>query len=127
MTIGATRPIPTVRASKPKETPKRSTAIPIGSARRAPSRSRVGIALHDRHLPLGGEGGAAAGKRRSGAPRSGRLDREPLLDLGEEDAHLREERSRRRSTRLAAVDSLEPREHGASFVHVDDGTGGNPA
>src|SRR5256714_13523284 len=122
MTIGATRPMPAVRASKPKETPNRSTAIPIGTARRAPSRSRVVIELHHRHLPLGGEGGVAARERDGGALCPDRFDREPLLGLGEKDAHLCEERSRRRSSVFEVVDSLESREYGAGFVHATDGT-----
>src|SRR5919197_951999 len=78
MTTGATRPMPTLRASKPYDTPKRPTAIPIGAARRTPSRSRVVIALHHRHLPLGGEGGVAPRQRGGGALRPARLDLEPL-------------------------------------------------
>src|SRR5918911_239961 len=122
MTIGATRPMPTVRASKPKETPKGSTANPIGSARRAPSRSRVVMELHHHHLPLGGEGGVASREGGGGTFRSDRLDREPVLGLGEEDAHLGEERSRRRSARFEVVDALQPLEHCAGLVHVGDGT-----
>src|SRR5919198_455965 len=125
MTIGASQPIPTLRASKPKETANGKTAIPIGTARRTPSRSRVVIALHHRHLPLRGEGGVAPRQRGGGALRPQRLHLDPLLRLRKEDAHLGEERSRRRSSRLEPVDALEPGEYGASLVHALDGTGAN--
>src|SRR5947208_2226577 len=127
MTIGATRPMPTLRASKPYDTPKRPTAIPIGTARRAPSRSRVVIALHHRHLPLSREGSVAARQRGGGALCPDRLDLEPLLGLREKDAGLGEERSRRRSSALELGDALEPRKYGAGLVHVLDGTGPNPS
>src|SRR5437588_7333015 len=127
MTIGATRPIPTLRASKPKETPNGKTAIAIGTARRAPSRSRVVMALHHRHLPLGGDGGVGEGgvaprQRGGGALRPDPLGLEPLLGLREKDAHLGEERSRRRSSSLELVDALEPRQYGAGLVHATDGS-----
>ena len=39
--IGAQTPIPAVRARTPKETPKASTAMPIGTLRRAMMPSRI--------------------------------------------------------------------------------------
>src|SRR5204863_6463465 len=123
MTTGAQAPIPAVRARTPKDTPKARTAMPIGTLRRAPSRSRVCIRLHHRHHPPFLERRAAGVERRGRALRSARLRLDPRLRLAEQRPHLRQEGTRRRTLPLERLDSLEPRQHSCRFVHALEATG----
>src|SRR5438874_6782121 len=115
--IGAQTPIPAVRARTPKETPKAITAMPIGTLRRAPSRSRVSMRLHHRDHPPLLERCAAGLEGVGGALGPAGLGLDPRLRLDEERPHLGEQRARRGALALERLDPCEPREHCRRFVH----------
>src|SRR5437868_2139214 len=104
MTIGAQTSIPAIRMRSQMDTPKARTAIPIGTLRRAPSRSRVSMRLHHRDHPPFVECGAAGLEGVGGALGPAGLRLDPRLGLGEERPHLGEQRTRRGALALERLD-----------------------